>query len=138
MLERAQRAAQKADLDQAEFRYGHAEKLPVQDGTVDVVISNCVINLCEDKDLAFREAYRVLREGGRLEVSDMVTDVAFLPVQRYGEQGWASCVSGALPEGEYLDLIIQAGFQEVKTRHSTDYTNVSGVRVFSAHVSARK
>jgi ubiquinone/menaquinone biosynthesis C-methylase UbiE len=138
MLERARRAAEQAGLEQVEFRFGHAEKLPVEDGEVDVVISNCVINLCEDKDLAFREAYRVLRKGGRLEVSDIVTDVALPLESRYGAQVWASCVSGALPEREYLDLIAQAGFRDVKTLHSADYANVSGVRVFSAHVSARK
>jgi arsenite methyltransferase len=138
MLERAKRAAEKAGLEQAEFRFGRAEKLPVEDGEVDVVISNCVINLCEDKDLAFREAFRVLRQGGRLEVSDIVTDVALPLEKRYGAKGWASCVYGALPEQEYLDLVAQAGFREVKSLHSADYTNVSGVRIFSAHVSARK
>ena len=138
MLERARRAAQKAGLEQAEFRFGHAEDMPIEGGSVDVVISNCVINLCEDKGQAFREAYRVLRPGGRLEISDIVTDSALPLEQRYGAQGWASCVTGALPESEYLDLIAQAGFQEVKVQRSADYANLSGVRVYSAQVSARK
>ena len=81
-----------------------------------MIISNCVINLTEDKGLVFREAFRALKPGGRLEVSDMVTSGA-LPLQARQDAGeWAGCVSGALPEQEYLDLIAQAGFSEVVVR----------------------
>jgi len=93
-----------------------------------VILSNCVINLTEDKGEVFKEAFRALKPGGRLEVSDVVTSGAF-PVedrQRAGE--WASCVSGALPEQEYLDLIAQAGFEEVIVRGRSDSGQTSGWR----------
>ena len=138
MLERARQNAKQAGLDQVEFRSGYAEDLPVEDASVDLVISNCVINLCEDKGLAFREIFRVLRPGGRLEVSDIVTNVA-LPYQlRAQVQEWAACVSGALPEREYQDLIAQAGFHDLTVRLSTEYASVGGLKVYSSHFSAHK
>ena len=112
--------------------------MPVPDGSVDVILSNCVINLCEDKGQVFREAYRVLKPGGRLEVSDMVTSGP-MPLdlrQKAGE--WAGCVSGALPESEYLDLLSQAGFSKISTRRSVSAGEAGGISVYSAIVSARK
>jgi len=138
MLERARIAAMKVGVENVEFRFGYAENLPLEDSYVDVVISNCVINLCEEKGLAFCEIYRVLQQGGRLEVSDIVTSGPFPFNLRTEAQEWAACVSGALPESEYLDLIAQAGFKDVLTRNSTDYVQTSGVQVLSVHVSARK
>lgn len=138
MLERARRGARKAGLTQVEFRQGQAEAMPVEDGSVDVVISNCVINLTEDKGRVFREAYRVLKPGGRLEVSDMVTDKPFPPDVRADPSGWAGCVYGALPQQEYLDLVAQAGFQDIRTRRSESYGEGRGVQVYSLAVSARK
>jgi arsenite methyltransferase len=138
MLERARKAARKAGITNVEFRLGRAEALPVDDASVDVILSNCVINLCEDKGLVFREAFRVLKPGGRLEVSDMVTDGP-LPVEARHDAGdWAGCVSGALPEREYLDLVTQAGFGEITTRRSSSAGEVKGTRVYSVIVSARK
>lgn len=138
MLERARRSAEKAGLEHVEFRYGLAEALPVQDGEVDVILSNCVINLTEDKGKVFAEAYRVLREGGRLEVSDMVTDRAYPLELLQHPEGWSGCVYGALPETEYLDLVREAGFKEVTTKRSAS-AGVSGdVRAYSVIVSARK
>jgi arsenite methyltransferase len=138
MLERATRTAQSSGITNVEFRLGQAEKMPVEDGSVDVVLSNCVINLCEDKGQVFREAYRVLRFGGRLEVSDMVTS-APLPMESRQKAGeWAGCVSGALPESEYLDLIAQAGFSNISTRRSVSAGEEGGVSIYSAIVSARK
>ena len=138
MLERARRAANKAGLEQVEFRQGQAEALPVEDSTVDVIISNCVINLTEDKGLVFREAYRVLKPGGRLEVSDVVTDTSFLAEVRADPDNWSGCVSGALPKQEYLDLVAQAGFQNIQTRISHSYGEDHGVHIFSLAVSAHK
>ena len=116
MIERARRRPPQAGLGQVEFRLGQAEAMPVEEGTVDVILSNCVINLCEDKGRVFEEAFRVLRAGGRLAISDMVTDGP-LPMRVRGDPTqWAGCVHGALPEREYLDLVRAAGFTEVARR----------------------
>lgn len=138
MLDRARRAATKASLEQVEFRQGQAEALPVDDNTVDVIISNCVINLTEDKGLVFREAYRVLKPGGRLEVSDMVTDTSIPAELRADPNNWSGCVFGALPEQEYLDLVAQAGFKEISAQRSQSYGEGEGVTLYSLAVSARK
>lgn len=138
MLNRARASAIKANISNVEFRYGQAESLLVDDNSVDVVISNCVINLCEDKGLVFNEAYRTLGPGGRLEISDMVTSRALSVAERLNVMEWAECVSGALPEKEYLDLIAQAGFEDIAVRRSETAGEMNGVRVYSAIVSARK
>lgn len=138
MLERARASAERSNITNVEFRQGYAEDLPVADGEIDVIISNCVINLAEDKGRVFREAFRALKPGGRLEVSDIVT-AGPVPIElRENAAGWAECVTGALPEQEYLDLIAQAGFENVTTRRSTSAGQVYGVPVASAIVSAQK
>jgi arsenite methyltransferase len=138
MLERATRSAEKAGITNVEFRFGQAESLPTGDATVDVVLSNCVINLTEDKGLVFREAFRVLKPGGRLEVSDVVA-AGPMPLEVRQDAGeWAGCVSGALPEREYLDLIEQAGFSAPAVRRSASTDQLAGVQLYSAIVSARK
>jgi ubiquinone/menaquinone biosynthesis C-methylase UbiE len=138
MLARANATAQRDGFTQVEFRHGFAEALPVDDESVDVVISNCVINLCEDKGLVFAEIFRTLKPGGRLEVSDIVTDQAFSLEERSNLAGWAECITSALPEQEYLDLIAQAGFTDIRVRRSTSFQDRSSVQVFSAYVSAIK
>lgn len=138
MLERARKTAQKTGFDQVDFRQGQAEALPVEDASVDVVISNCVINLCEDKGIVFREAFRVLKDGGRLEVSDMVTDRSYPADLAANPSDWPGCVFGAIPEGEYLDLIAQAGFRNIQTRRSVSMGGAAGVQVYSITVSAQK
>ncbi len=138
MLERARRSAEKAGIHNVEFRQGQAEALPVESGTVDTILSNCVINLTEDKGLVFREAYRALKPGGRLEVSDIVTDRAIPLEARLDSGQWAGCVSGALPEQEYLDLIAQAGFTDVVVKRSILAGAEAGISFYSAIVSARK
>lgn len=138
MIERAQRSAERLGIHQVEFHLGQAEDLPVADESVEVVISNCVINLCEDKGQVFEEAYRVLKEGGRLEVSDIVADGP-LPLELHANpHNWAGCVYGALPQREYLELIQQAGFTEIVARRSAVAGEAAGVRLFSLAVSARK
>ncbi len=138
MLERARASAERGGISNVEFRQGYAEELPVEDGTVDVIISNCVINLTEDKGLVFREAFRALKPGGRLEVSDVVTGGP-VPIElRESAAGWSECVTGALPEPEYLDLIAQAGFQNVTTHRSASSGDVFGIPVYSVIASARK
>ena len=111
MLERARASAERNGITNVEFRQGYAEELPVEDGEVDVILSNCVINLTEDKGHVFREAFRVLKPGGRLEISDVVASGAIPLELREDSHGWAECVTGALPEREYLDLMAQAGFE---------------------------
>lgn len=138
MLQRARRTAKKGGYTNVKFRHGYAEKLPVEAEAVDVIISNCVINLTEDKGKVFQEAYRVLKKGGRLEVNDMVFGGAVLPEVRASASGWSECVSGALPELEYVDLVKQAGFEDVTIRRSTSGGVAAGVPVYSVQVSARK
>lgn len=138
MLERARETARKGGFTQVEFRLGEAEKLPVEDESVDVILSNCVYNLVEDKGQAFQEAYRVLKPGGRLEISDMVTDGAFLPGRVRNAQNWPGCIFGALPEQEYTDLVKQAGFTQVQTQRSASAGKVGGVYTYSIHIKAVK
>jgi len=138
MLERARASAVKNGIANVTFRQGYAEALPVDDGSVDVIISNCVINLTEDKGRVFREAFRVLKPGGRLEVSDMVTSGP-VPIElRESAASWSECVTGALPEPEYLDLITQAGFQNTTTRRSASMGEAFGISLYSVIASARK
>ena len=138
MLERARASAERNNITNVEFRQGYAEELPVADGEVDVIISNCVINLTEDKGYVFREAYRALKPGGRLEVSDIVASGP-VPIElRESVEGWSECVTGALPEAEYLDLIAQAGFENVTTRRSTSMGEALGISVYSVIASAQK
>jgi SAM-dependent methyltransferase len=97
-----------------EFRLGEIEHLPVSDGIVDVVISNCVINLSPDKPQVFREAFRVLKPGGRLAVSDIVTDGPLPEEIKRDLSAWAGCVAGAWDAKDYVAAIEAAGFVDVK------------------------
>lgn len=138
MLQRARKAAKKGGFTNVLFRHGFAEKLPVKDGIIDVVISNCVINLSEDKGKVFEETFRVLKPGGRLEVNDTVFGGPVKPEVRLSVAGWSECISGALPEQEYVDLVRLAGFAEVTVRRSTSSGTACGVPFYSVQVSARK
>ena len=138
MIERARRSAAAAGLPQVEFRLGQAETMPVEDDTVDVILSNCVINLAEDKGKVFEEAYRVLKPGGRLSISDMVTAGPLPMSLRSDPEMWAGCINGALPEREYLDLVRQAGFTDVVGQRSLSDGELAGVEVYSLAVSAKK
>jgi len=114
MLEKAKNNARKNGYDNVEFRKGDIEDLPVGDEEVDTVISNCVINLAPDKEKVFREAFRVLKPGGRLMVSDIVL-VKPLPEElENDEELLVSCVGGAILKEEYLDLLREAGFSDIK------------------------
>jgi len=112
MVARAETNAALAGVDNVEFRPGLIEQLPVGDGTVDVVISNCVINLAPDKAAVFSEAFRVLRPGGRVVISDIVRRGPAPAV--IDPQAWASCLDGALPLGEYLGIMDAAGFTGIE------------------------
>ena len=120
MIQAAKKNASEAGATNVEFRLGDAEDMPVDSGTVDWIISNCVINLAPDKAKVFREAYRVLRPGGKILVSDIVTHD--LPDQvRHSAEAWASCIAGALEEDDYLDAIRGAGFSQIEIVARLDY-----------------
>jgi len=122
MLDKARSAAEAQGLSGVEFRKGEIESLPVEDDSVDIVISNCVINLVTDKDAVFREAFRVLRPGGRLAISDRVLKKE-LPAGARGDLDlWSACVSGALLEEDYLARIERAGFVGVEVESSSTYS----------------
>jgi SAM-dependent methyltransferase len=114
MLEKARANKARLGADNVDFRLGEIEHLPVSDASVDVIISNCVINLSVDKPQVFREAYRVLRPGGKLAVSDMVTDGP-LPAQvKKSLSAWAGCLAGAWDVDDYVGAIEAAGFVDVE------------------------
>jgi SAM-dependent methyltransferase len=114
MIDRARGAASSAGFENVEFRLGEIEHLPMADESCDVVVSNCVINLSPDKSQVFREAYRVLKKGGRLMVSDIVTIGELPEGVRNDPDLYAACVSGAVSKEEYLDAIGAAGFGHVE------------------------
>ncbi|TET27332.1 MAG: arsenite methyltransferase [Candidatus Bathyarchaeum sp.] len=122
MVTRAKATASKHGYTNVEFRLGEIEALPVEDETVDVIISNCVINLAPDKLKVFQEAYRVLKPNGRLMVSDLVTEGELPEAVRKSFDAWAGCIAGALEKGEYLDKIKQAGFENIKVVSGKPYT----------------
>ena len=125
MIKLARRRAKEAEATNVEFRYGEIEDIPLPDESVDAIISNCVINLSLDKDAVFREAYRVLRPGGRVMVSDIVVDGEFPQLIRDSLDAWAGCVAGALQESDYLGKIRAAGFEEVEVL-AREYVKISG------------
>ena len=122
MIQRAEATASKHGYTNVEFRLGEIENLPVEDGSVDTIISNCVINLAPDKLKVFQEAYRVLKPNGRLMVSDLVTEGALPEEVRKSFDAWAECIAGALIKADYLDKIKQAGFTNVKILSQKPYT----------------
>ncbi len=136
MLERARRAAAAMGISNVEFRHGDIEALPLPDDSVDAVISNCVINLAPDKSRVFQEAIRVLKPGGRMLISDVVSDGALPASLRTDPDTWARCVGGAMDEGAYLGLIRAAGFEEVEVL--TRQGQVAPGQVYSISVRARK
>lgn len=113
MIERAQSSAQRLNIQNVEFRQGYLEGLPVESNTVDVVISNCVINLSPDKSKVFREAFRVLKSGGKLAVSDIVTDGPLPDPIKQSLSAWAGCVAGAMEAKVYIGMMAEAGFTNV-------------------------
>jgi SAM-dependent methyltransferase len=114
MIDRARANAKKAKGNNVEFRLGEIENLPVADGTVDVVISNCVINLSTDKQRVFGEAFRVLKPGGRIMVSDIVLLKELPEILKESVKAYVGCLSGAMMKNAYLETIRKAGFRDVK------------------------
>lgn len=114
MIDLARRNAKKRGIQNVEFQYGYIEDIPLSDESVDSIISNCVINLSADKDAVFHEAYRVLRKGGRLNVSDIVTQGKLPPFIKTEAEAWAGCMAGALEEEDYISRMRAAGFIEIE------------------------
>jgi arsenite methyltransferase len=121
MLDKARGNARKGGYKNVEFRLGEIENLPVADGTVDIIISNCVINLSIDKPRVFQEAFRVLKAGGRLMVSDIVLLKALPEALKESIEAYVSCVAGALPKDEYIKAIKDAGFKDVEIVSETSF-----------------
>ncbi len=119
MVTGARRIAEDNGLNNVEFRLGQIEALPLEDNTADAVISNCVINLSTDKDRVFSEAYRVLKPGGRLCISDTVTDKPLPRELQEDLNAWASCIGGALPRHEYVAAMQRAGFCDIRVTSET-------------------
>ncbi len=122
MLALARDNQQKAGAENVEFLKGEIEAIPLPDSSVDVIISNCVINLSADKDRVLREAFRVLRPGGRFAVSDIVTRGALPGQLRRDMLLWVGCVAGALDEGDYRAKLAAAGFEAVDVEPTRVYT----------------
>ena len=129
MLALARANQQQAGVENVEFLKGEIENIPLPDNSVDVIISNCVINLSADKDRVLREAFRVLRPGGRFAVSDVVTRGSVPAEIRRSMLLWVGCVAGALEEQEYLDKLRGAGFEAASTEITREY-NVEDARQF--------
>ncbi len=151
MLEKARTNAEKGgyqnvSYQNVEFRLGEAEHLPVADSSIDLIISNCVINLAPDKTAVFRDSFRVLKPGGRLAVSDIVTQGHFSPEERTDMISWTGCIAGADDISDYVAAIRSAGFSEISVRDkaapdvelANSLSLGDGVRVFSARVTAVK
>src|SRR5437660_9056010 len=122
MVALANENKRKSGAENVEFLKGEIESIPLPDNTVDIIISNCVINLSADKDRVLREAFRVLKPGGRFAVSDVVTRGAIDPGIRNSVLLWVGCVAGALEENEYRSKLAAAGFEKIDIEPTRIYT----------------
>jgi arsenite methyltransferase len=123
MLELARANARKAEATNVEFVKGYIEDIPMADASVDVVVSNCVINLSTDKPKVVREMFRVLRPGGRLGISDVVSADALSPTERAGRGSYVGCIAGALSFAEYREELTRAGFADIAIEPTHEVTD---------------
>ncbi len=154
MIDRARSSAKRMNLDNVEFRQGYLEDLPVQANSVDVIISNCVINLAPDKSKIFSEAFRVLKAGGKLAVSDIVTDGPLPDAIKKSLSAWAGCIAGAVEADDYIGMMKAVGFTDISItpvyfdqedvdsaladmKDSIDLTTFSGEKVYKSVFSAK-
>ncbi len=121
MIDKAKNIATNHGYHNVEFRLGEMESLPVRDESVDVIMSNCVINLSPHKSKVFQEAYRALKPGGRLTVSDIVSEGALPDEIKTDSNAWACCIGGALEQQEYLEKIKKAGFEDIEIVSSREF-----------------
>ncbi len=143
MLAKANANKARLGAENVEFRQGQIEALPVADESVDVVMSNCVINLAPDKLAVFREAFRVLRPGGRIAISDIVTEGEFSEELRADLSRWAECVTGAINVNAYVALMRQAGFTEIAVTDKRSAEDIAPMqpgmpKIYSARITAVK
>ncbi len=146
MLEKARRNQANLGVTNVEFRQGLIEDLPAEDDSIDVVISNCVINLSPDKTAVFRETFRVLKPGGKIAVSDMVTQGRFTPQERADMSAWAGCITGAEDVADYVAAMKTAGFSQISVRDKAEsdvelagmLPDIGPARLFSARITAVK
>lgn len=140
MVNKAKGLAKKNGYANVEFRLGDIEDLPVESGTIDVIISNCVINLAPDKSKVFKEAYRVLKTGGRMYVSDIVLLEELSEEQRNDEELLSGCVAGALLKQDYIERIKQAGLRVRVLSEDVDIskTQYNGLALESVKIEAVK
>jgi SAM-dependent methyltransferase len=132
MLELARANAIEAGADNAEFVKGYLEALPLPDASVDVIISNCVINLAADKAVVIREAARVLRPGGRFAVSDVVAEPDLDDATRADMAAWTGCIAGALTEAQFREALASAGFEEIDIRRTHAVHSHASAAIVSA------
>ena len=134
MLELARRNQREASVENVEFLKGSIEDVPLPDDSVDVIISNCVINLSADKPAVFREAARVLRPGGRFAVTDIVADPGMDEATRRDMAQWTGCIAGALTEQEFRDDLGAAGFEAIELRETHRVHDQAGSAIIRARI----
>ena len=137
MIDTARENAYKGNYENVEFRLGEIENLPVADNTADLIISNCVINLSPNKDKVFQEAYRILKPGGKLMVSDIVLTEELPEDIKNSMDSYVGCVSGAILKDEYINKIESAGFRDVEIKDSAEAV-FSNLKIESIKVAAEK
>ncbi len=137
MVEKARQNAKKGNYNNVEFKLGETEDIPVKDNSVDLIMSNCVINLVPSKEKAYREIYRILKPGGRFVISDLVTEKELDESIRNNPEKLIACVGGALTEKGYIGAIKKSGFKNVKILKKSSMV-VSGVKVLSETIKGKK
>jgi ubiquinone/menaquinone biosynthesis C-methylase UbiE len=142
MINKSRALATKYGYQNVEFRLGEIESLPIENKSIDVIISNCVINLSPDKEKVFQEAHRVLKPNGRLLISDIVAEEELPDEVRKSFAAWAGCVAGALEKNQYLNTIKRAGFKKVEivsqSTHEVELSKKVKEQVTSVQVVATK
>ncbi|MFH1779485.1 MAG: arsenite methyltransferase [Candidatus Omnitrophota bacterium] len=137
MIKRAKQNAKKGNYNNVEFKLGETEDIPVKDNSIDLVMSNCVINLTPNKEKAYREIYRVLRPGGRFVISDLVIEKELGESIKNNPEKLVACVAGAITEKDYIGAIKKAGFKKVKILKKSSMV-ISGIKVLSETIKGEK
>lgn len=140
MIKKAQNNAKKYNYKNTEFRYGDIEKLPIDDNSIDVIISNCVINLAPSKEKVFKESYRVLKKGGKMFVSDIVLLGELTKEQKQDKELISGCVAGALQKEDYISIAKKAGFEVKILNEDKDISKrqYEGIALESLKIKATK